>query len=672
MRARAAYPNSGARSTMAGLLCLWLAGTSMAEEKDVFSLSLDELMQVRVDTASIQPLSLREQPGLVTMLTADDLAAAGVRTLQEALRLIPGVVDGLDVFNVTGLVLRGSWAYEGKVLFLIDDQAVNDLLFGTYPMPPDFPVELLDRIEVLRGPGGAKYGANAQLAVIRIYTRNAEAQPGFASATLAMQDDGSPLRQLSAGSQHQTENGRLAVLGSVAAGTEGSGIWTDATGQRVDVSELDVRSGQFALRAEWGRTRFDAYLEKFRRDAVQTFGITRPDQLQYFRQNNFSLQHAFAVSPALTLTPRWSWRDENTWEGSSHQPETAYELPAQRQRLDVEARYEFADDAVLRGGVQGEKVRAEARHLFEPFAFPGRTPDNYFNGRDHVRHDSHAAYAEAEFPWAKSRVAVGARYSSHNVAGSSVSPRLALTRAEPDWHFKGLWGSAFREPQIEPVNQSSQPDHGLESEQTQVQELEAGHRIGRQNYVTASLFRYQIRDAIVFGTDTSGIPGYINSPTLRADGVELGWVTRAERWRLDANYSRSHVRDDAIPSYDVIGRNGQVLGAPRHVGNAWLAQSIGDTQWSVHTRLRYVGSRTAYDVDPALLGGSDLPLRQTRLDSEWTVAVSTRYQWPHWSVEAGVANAGDASQEIPQPYSGISPPWPGDAREFWLRLQYRQ
>lgn len=673
MKARAAGRSARFCTVTAGLLCLAMAGAPGARaDTDLYELSLDELMQISVDTASIQLLSVREQPGLVTVLTAADLTAAGVRTLQEALLLVPGISNGIDVFNVTGLAMRGSWAYEGKVLFLIDDQPVNDLLFGVYAIPPDFPVDVLDRIEVLRGPGGAKYGANAQLAVIRIYTRNAEVRPGFASLTLATHKDGTPLRQVSAGGQHMMERGRLALLGSVATGNQGDGIWTDALGRRVDTSELDVRSGQLALRAEWGGTRLDGYYEKFRSDAVQTFGITRPDQLQYFRQANLTLQHAFVLSPALTLTPSWNWRNENTWEGTSYQPATAYELPAERHHLEVEARYELAEGAVLRGGVQAERVHATARRLLEPFAFPGRDASNYFNGSDHTRNDSHAAYAEAELPWSDYRLSLGARYSRQDVAGSSTSPRLAITRAEADWHFKGLWGSAFREPQIETLNQSARPDKSLEAERMHVNELEAGYRLWQQSYVTGSVYHYHIRDIIIFGTDASGMPGYVNSPTLHARGAELAWMTRAERWRLDANYSYSETDDDDLPAYDVIGQSGQAIGVTRHVANAWLARRLGEGPWSLQARLRYLGSRTATDYDPALVTSGGLALRQRRLDDEVTLALSARYQPAKWSLEAGIGNVGDAGQVIAQPYSGISPPWPGGGREFWLRLQYRQ
>lgn len=655
-----------------GCLLVMAGNVVHAAGQDLFSLPLAELMQIRVDTASIQPLSLREQPGLVTVLNADDLKAAGVRTLQEALLLVPGVSAGVDVFNVSGLVFRGSWAYEGKILFLIDDLPVNDLLFGIYALPPGFPIELLDRIEVLRGPGAAKYGDNAQLAVVRLYTRQPVDRNGdFASLTLADNSSGHPVHQVSAGTHRTFAHGRMKILGAIAAGNDRKGAWTDATGRDVDLSQ-DLRSMQVSFDGSWHETRLQGYVERFRQEGVQRYGISIPDQRMYFQQANLLLQHAFTLSPSLVLTPRWSWRQESTWEGVSHTPATRYELPAERHRLELEARYFPTEDVVVRGGVQAEQVRAEARQLFVPDAFGNLGPENYFNGEQEVSYNGHAVYAEAELPVSRYQLATGVRYSWHEAAGGSFSPRLAVTRTEPDWHIKGLLGSAFREPQIEPLNQSTRPDKSLAPERTDVQELEAGHRMGAQSYLSGSLFRYAIRDSIVFSTDSSGIPGYVNSPTLHARGVEVVWVTRGNGWRLDANYSQSLVNDNAIAAYDVSGHRGQTLGSPRQVGNAWMAWRLGNSDWSLHPRVRYVGSRTATDFDPDLAGGSTLPLRQQRLDAEWTAALGARYQRPQWSAEIGISNAGDTEQLLPQPYNGISPPLPADARTVWLRFQYQR
>lgn len=645
------------------LLGAGLANAAETRTEQLLSLSLNELLELNVSTASIQPVPMRSQPGIVSVITADDMAAAGARTLQDVLLMVPGTSYGMDVFNVPGLVFRGTWAYEGKILFLVDDIPVNDLLFGIYAMPPNFPVELLQRVEVLRGPGGAKYGENAELAVIRIYTRNRARHAGFAAVTTAAQKDGNPLGQVSAGGQWQGAQGSVSMVGTASSSSWGDGSWTDAGGQRFDTSTQELQSAQLAVGAEWRGTRMQLYLEDFSIDAVQRYGYVQPDMDLRFQDANVRVERDFRVSPATTLTPRWTWRSENTWHGESALPSN-YELPAQRHTLEIEARHDFAGGAVLRAGVQQSWAEVEARQMDVPDAFPGNTPANYFDGASGMRSHAVSAYAESELAWHRFLLSAGLRYSDHSVGGDALVPRLALTRAEADWHVKAGIESAYREPQFEPVNQRAST---LKSETTTLHEIEAGHRLTESQYLTASAFRYELRDAIVFSVAPGGIPGYVNGARFRGEGVELVWRWQKEGWHLEANYQRSRTDDDAIPVYDVTGRQGQSLGAPRDVANLWLGWQVAPA-WSLHPRLRYQGTRTALVYDPG--SSATPPLRQAKLDAELTLDLAARYRRGPWTTDIGLRNATDEERLLPQPYAGISPPYPAGGSEAWLRLQY--
>lgn len=640
------------------------AGAAANGADGLFDLSLAQLGRINVSTASLQPAPVREQAGIVSVLTAEDMAAAGVRTLQEALLLVPGMSLGVDVFNVPGLVFRGTWAYEGKILFLVDDMPVNDLLFGTYAMPPDFPVAILERVEVLRGPGGARYGENAELAVIRIYTRDSAARGGLLAATLAAQRDGRPLRQASAAGQWQRGGLGLSFAGTVSAGSWGSGHWTDATGVVIDTSEQNQESAQLALKADWGGTRLQAYGEQFRLDAVQRYGVASPDEDMRFTHANLRLEHDYALGARTTLTPRWTWRNETTWHGVSVALPAYYKLPASRHTVELEAHHAFVSGALLRGGLQYYRAEVRAEQLNVPSAFPGGTPATYFDGRPDADLESGSAYAEAQLPVGNYLLSLGGRYSRHSESGEAAVPRMALTRAEADWHVKAVLDSAYREPQFETGNQRAA---ALSSELTTMYELEAGRRLGARQYVTASVFRYKLQDAIVFSVAPSGIPGYLNAPPFRGEGLELQWQAQVEGLQLQANYQRSRTDDDAIAVYDARDGRGQSLGAARDVANVWLAWELAPA-WSLHPHLRYLGARTAYVHDPA--GAGPVALRQARLPPEVTADLALRFRrWP-WTVEAGLRNLTDEEQLLAQPYNGISPPYPVDAREGWLSLQF--
>ena len=69
---------------------------------------------------------------------------------------------------------RGLWGQEGKILLLIDGKEMNEQLYSTIQLGHEFPVELIERIEVVRGPGSVIYGGNAELAVINVITRGVQ------------------------------------------------------------------------------------------------------------------------------------------------------------------------------------------------------------------------------------------------------------------------------------------------------------------------------------------------------------------------------------------------------------------------------------------------------------------------------------------------------------------
>ena len=135
------------------------AGAPIAD--DVQDLSLADLLDTQVDVASKKAQTSRETPGIVSVITRDDIVASGARDLVDVLALVPGFAPGVDVEGVVDLGIRGQWGHEGKILMLIDGQPMNELLYSTLQLGHHYPLENIDRIEVIRGPGSAIYGGYA-------------------------------------------------------------------------------------------------------------------------------------------------------------------------------------------------------------------------------------------------------------------------------------------------------------------------------------------------------------------------------------------------------------------------------------------------------------------------------------------------------------------------------
>jgi len=139
------------------------------DEIDFFKLSLEELGQVTV--ASHRPERIAETPAIVSVYNAGEMAEMGMRTLRDMLSFIPGITMQDHLFGQPIVSIRGI--YEGfnqKVLFLLDDTPYFMPSHSDIPLL-GIPIEAIDRIEVIRGPGAMYYGTNATAGVIKIVTK---------------------------------------------------------------------------------------------------------------------------------------------------------------------------------------------------------------------------------------------------------------------------------------------------------------------------------------------------------------------------------------------------------------------------------------------------------------------------------------------------------------------
>lgn len=142
--------------------------------KDLANRSLEELLNINVTSAARKPQSLRTTAAAAFVITAEDIRRSGIRLMPELLRLAPGVqVARLDSGN-WAIAIRGfNSDFSNELLVLVDGQSVyNEEYGGIFWDAEQMPVEDIDRIEVIRGPGAAMWGANAVHGVINILTKS--------------------------------------------------------------------------------------------------------------------------------------------------------------------------------------------------------------------------------------------------------------------------------------------------------------------------------------------------------------------------------------------------------------------------------------------------------------------------------------------------------------------
>jgi outer membrane receptor for ferrienterochelin and colicins len=200
-------------------LVVGAAGRLLAQDKqapgNLMDMSLEELMKIEVDSvygASGYKQKVTEAPASVTIITADDIQRYGYRTLADVLRHVPGFYVNYDrnysYVGVRGFSRPGD--YNSRLLLLVDGHRVNDNLYDEAAIGTDFPVDidLIDRVEVIRGPNSSLYVASAFLGVINVVTKRVHDAKGL-TASGAVASYGTYTSRVTYG--HQFESG-LAML----------------------------------------------------------------------------------------------------------------------------------------------------------------------------------------------------------------------------------------------------------------------------------------------------------------------------------------------------------------------------------------------------------------------------------------------------------------------------
>ncbi len=179
----------GLRTVIAGIL-FW-TGVALAQTSgdpvtvnDFEELSLEELLNVKIAVATRTTLTIDETPGIVTMLDRKTIEDSGAKTLGDLVRMIPGFDvsrislgfgESVDEFFVRGVLND----FSQTTLFLLNGRnKFNDLTFASPWMSTKINVDMIERIEVIRGPGSALYGGNAFASVINIITRDVAGPDG--------------------------------------------------------------------------------------------------------------------------------------------------------------------------------------------------------------------------------------------------------------------------------------------------------------------------------------------------------------------------------------------------------------------------------------------------------------------------------------------------------------
>jgi iron complex outermembrane receptor protein len=163
------------RPAKLALALLALTGAVLAQQPDLTQLSLEDLMNTKVTSVSKKEQSLSRTAAAIFVITAADIRRSGATNIPDLLRMVPGVNVAQGNSSTWAISARGlNDEFSDELLVLVDGRDVYTPTFGgVFWDLLDMPLEDIDRIEVIRGPGGSVWGANAVNGVINIITKKA-------------------------------------------------------------------------------------------------------------------------------------------------------------------------------------------------------------------------------------------------------------------------------------------------------------------------------------------------------------------------------------------------------------------------------------------------------------------------------------------------------------------
>ncbi|ETX02798.1 MAG: TonB-denpendent receptor [Candidatus Entotheonella factor] len=346
---------------------------------DLTEMSIEEVLQLEVTSAAKKPQKLGNAAAAIFALTADDIRRSGATSIPEALRMVPGLQVARIDSNKWAITSRGfNGRFANKLLVLIDGRSVYTPSFsGVYWEVQDTLLADLDRIEVIRGPGAALWGANAVNGIINIITKHArDTQGGLLTAGAGTEERGT-------GSlRYGTALSDTAFLRIYAKYFNRDGS-VDTEGRSTPDAWETIRSG---VRLDWQATNDDDLTiqgDVYYGEAKQTLSL--PSFTPPYRERRTTgidwvggnllgrWQHRFTDLGNLTLQAYYdrTSRDES---GVMQETRDTFDLDMQHQflwgnRQDIiwGLGYRFTDDTFNRSNLIRVQPRSRSLHLFSAF-----------------------------------------------------------------------------------------------------------------------------------------------------------------------------------------------------------------------------------------------------------------------------------------------------------------
>jgi len=558
---------------------------------DLTELSLEALMDINVTSVSKKPQKLSNAAAAAFVISQDDIRRSGATSIPELLRMVPGVQVARIDANKWAVSIRGfNGRFANKLLVLKDGRSIYTPLFsGVYWEHQATPLEDIERIEVIRGPGAALWGANAVNGVINIITKHAsDSNGGMVSAGIGSSEKG--FVTLGYG-KNLSDSTDMKVFGSYAnhaagqyaSGNDAHDAWQNGSGgfrldsQLDDNNSLTVQGDVFS----------GSYDETYTLYNLSNPGISQTHQ-------------SFATTSGFNLLSRWqrtlSDTDSVTLQWYyDHYRRSILELGETRDTVDLDLQHRF-QLGKRQDIIWGLGYRYSHDNLSNSPYIAFNQPSKGASLFSAFIHDEIALVPD------RLSLILGTRLEHNDYTGFEIQPNARLLWSPSQNH--SLWASisrAVRTPtrgdrEIQyrfqtlpgPVQLEINGNNGFKSETVIAYEL--GYRTTPSSRISldVALFINQYDKLRVplngspYLTSTAMVQPFNLSNTMHGHtyGAELSanWKP-LDWWRLQATYSYLcaiiHLDQGSGDPLAEINRNDLAGGAPRHQGSIRSGFDLG-------------------------------------------------------------------------------------------------
>nr|WP_315473235.1 TonB-dependent receptor [uncultured Undibacterium sp.] len=597
-----------------GFAVLMCANSAFAQsgDEDDLALAYGDAATVKIATGTKQ--SLRRAPAVASVFTADDIRAMGATDISQVLERVPGLHIGKSFYLYDPrYLMRGIGGdLSQQILVLIDGVRRQSPTAGTPEEAwVDMPIDRIARIEVIRGPGSALYGADAFSGVISITTYTGEDFNGTRGAAIFGSQDTRAYSLM-----HGDKSGDFSWFAYMRAGrTEGSKRQIEVDAQTVLDSVFQTRASLAPGYLDNGSKAFDGALgftwgswtiradTKVRRDVGTGTGLagalTNRDDVDVRTSTLSSTYQKTDISPGWDLYSQLSF--------THHTGDTYYQLypPGGFGGLypDGMVGQPGRSTRVLAGEVIGTysgwanhriRVGAGAQHshvydvrdarnfdfVFLPtigiFPQPIGALTNVSKTAPYmpqVKRTTDYILVQDEWNFSKDyTLTTGVRYDRYSDFGATINPRIALVwDARHDLTVKAMLGRAFRAPTFSELYTINNPvqlgNPKLAPETILSREIVAEWQLSPRLLTRFNLFLYQMRDVIRLQANANPASGSSNANRgdQRGRGVEAEFVWNVDRnARVEGSFSQQRSVDE-LNNYDAGYAPHQMFKLSAHV-----------------------------------------------------------------------------------------------------------